>query len=41
MKKRGIEKWDDPSKMKGMIILKINFKGRRKSCLKEGDEGRV
>ena len=39
MKKRGIDEWNDPSKMKRMIILKIMFKGNER--LREGDERRV
>lgn len=29
LKKRGTKKWDDPLKMKGIIILKIKFKGTK------------
>lgn len=33
LEKRGVEEWDDPSKMKRFIILNIKFKG------KEGSRG--
>ena len=33
MKKRGAKEWDDTSKMKGMVILKIKFKGRKEVAL--------
>ena len=40
LKKRGIGEWDDPSKMKRLIILKIKFEGKE-IMLREGDEGQV
>ena len=40
MKKRGTEEWDNPSKMKRMIILKIKFKGKEVP-LREVDRERV
>ena len=40
LKKKGSEEWDDLSKMKRFIILKIKFEGKDVT-LREGDEEKV
>ena len=40
MKNKGVEKWNDPSKMKKLIIVNIKFKGKE-VALREGDDGKV
>ena len=40
LKKIGVEEWNDSSKMKRLIILKIKFEGKEVT-LREGDGGKV